>query len=32
MVCDAYSHVSICRYVWYVMLTALLVYVGLYGM
>ena len=32
MVCDGYSHVSVCRSVWYVMLTALLVYVGLYGM
>ena len=32
MVCDGYSHVSVCRSVRYVMVTALLVYVGLYGM
>ena len=32
MVCDGYSHVSVCRYVWYVMVTVMLVYVGLYGM
>ena len=32
MVCDGYIHVSVCRSVWYVMVTAMLVYVGLYGM
>ena len=32
MVCDGYSHVSVCRFVWYVMVTAMLVYVGLSGM
>ena len=32
MVCDGYSHVSLCRSVWYVMLTAMLLYVGLCGM
>ena len=32
MVCDGYSHVSVCRSVWYVMVTAMLVCVGLYGM
>ena len=32
MVCDGYSLVSVCRSVWYVMLTVMLVYVGLYGM
>ena len=32
MVCDGYSHVSVCRYVWYVMVTVMLVYVGMYGM
>ena len=32
MVCDGYSHVSVCRYVWYVMVTVMLVYVGLSGM
>ena len=29
MVCDGYSHVSVCRSVWYVMVTVMLVYVGL---
>ena len=32
MVCDGYSHVSVYRYVWYVMVTVMLVCVGLYGM
>ena len=32
MVCDGYSHVSVCRSVWYVMVTAMLVCVGLSGM
>ena len=32
MVCDGYSHVSVCRYVWYVMVTVMLVYVGMSGM
>ena len=32
MVCDGYSHVSACRSVWYVMVIAMLVYVGMYGM
>ena len=32
MVCDGYNHVSVCRSVWYVMVTAMLVYVGLCGM
>ena len=32
MVCDGYSHVSVCRSVWYVMVTAMLVCVGLCGM
>ena len=32
MVCDGYSHVSVCRYVWYVMVTVMLVYVGMCGM
>ena len=32
MVCDGYSHVSVHRYVWYVMVTAMLVYVGMCGM
>ena len=32
MVCDGYSHVSVCRSVWYVMVTAMLVCVGLFGM
>ena len=32
MVCDGYSHVNVCRSVWHVMVTARLVYVGLYGM
>ena len=32
MVCDGYSHVSVCRSVWYVMVTAMLVCVGMYGM
>ena len=32
MVCDGYSHVSVCRSVWYAMVTAMLVYVGLFGM
>ena len=32
MVCDGYSHVSVCRFVWYVMVTVMLVYVGLSGM
>ena len=32
MVCDGYSHVSVCRSVWYVMVTFMLVYVGMYGM
>ena len=31
MVCDGYSHVSVCRSVWYVMVTAMLVYVGMSG-
>ena len=30
--CDGYSHVSVCKYVWYAMITAMLVYVGMYGM
>ena len=25
--CDGYSHVSVCKYVWYAMVTAMLVYV-----
>ena len=29
MVCDGYSHVSVCRSVWYVVVTVMLVYVGL---
>ena len=32
MVCDGYSHVSVCKSVWYVMVTVMLVCVGLYGM
>ena len=32
MVCDGYSHVSVYRSVWYVMVTAMLVCVGLCGM
>ena len=32
MVCDGYSLVSVCRSVWYVMVTAMLVYVGMCGM
>ena len=32
MVWDGYSHVSVCRSVWYVVVTVMLVYVGLYGM
>ena len=32
MVCDGYSHVSVCMSVWYVMVAAMLVYVGLFGM
>ena len=32
MVCDGYSHVSVCRFVWYVMVTVMLVCVGLSGM
>ena len=32
MVCDGYSHVSVCRSVCYVMVTVMLVYVGLCGM
>ena len=32
MVCDGYSHVSVCRYVWYVMVITMLVCVGLSGM
>ena len=32
MVCDGYSHISLCRSVWYVMVTVMLVYVGLSGM
>ena len=32
MVCGGYSHVSVCRSVLYVMVTAMLVYVGLCGM
>ena len=32
MVCDGYSHVSVCRSVWYVMVTTMLVCVGLCGM
>ena len=31
MVCDGYSHVSVCRSVWYVMVTVMLEYVGLCG-
>ena len=31
MLCYGYSHVSVCRYVWYVMVTAMLVYVGMCG-
>ena len=32
MVCDGYSNVSVCRSVWYVMVTVMLVCVGLSGM
>ena len=32
MVCDGYSLVSVCRSEWYVMVTAMLVYVGMCGM
>ena len=32
MVCDGYSHVSVCRSVWYAMVTVMLVYVCLFGM
>ena len=33
MVCDGYQpHVIVCRSVWYVMLTVMLVYVGMCGM
>ena len=32
MVCDAYSHVIVCRSVRYVMVTVMLVYVGMCGM
>ena len=32
MVCDGYSHVSVCRSVWYVMVTVMLVCVDLSGM
>ena len=32
MVCDGDSHVNVCRSVWYVMVTAMLVYVCLSGM
>ena len=32
MVCDGYSHVSVCRSVWHVLVTTMLVYVGMYGM
>ena len=32
MACDGYSHVSVCRSVWYVMVTVMLVCVGLSGM
>ena len=32
MVCDGYSHVSVCRSVWHVMVTVMLVCVGLCGM
>ena len=32
MVCGGYCHVSVCRYVWYVVVTVMLVYVGLSGM
>ena len=32
MVCDGYSHVSVCRSVWYVMVIVMLVYVSLCGM
>ena len=32
MVRDGYSHVSVCRYVWYVMVTVMLVCVSMYGM
>ena len=31
MVYDGYSHVSVCRSVWYMMVTVMLVYVGLCG-
>ena len=30
--CDGYSHVSVCKSVWYAMVTAMLVYVGMCGM
>ena len=32
MVCDGYSHVSVCRSVWFVMVTVMLVCLGLCGM
>ena len=32
MVCDGYINVSVCKSVWYVMVTTMLVYVGLSGM
>ena len=32
MVCDAYRLVSVCRSVWYVMVTVMLVCVGMCGM
>ena len=32
MACDGYSHVSVCRSVWYMMVTVMLVCVGLSGM
>ena len=32
MVCDGCSHDSVCRSVWYVMVTVMLVCVGLCGM
>ena len=32
MVCDGYSHVSVCRYVSCVMVTVMLVYVSMCGM
>ena len=32
MVCDGYNHVSVCRSLWYGMVTVMLVYVGMCGM